>query len=120
MTQVPSTVNLRGARTVGEVTANVDNGDRKLLPNVNVSTTITTARHENALTVPREAVHQDDGQRYVLQVVDGKLKRVSVETSLSTLTLIEITRGLQDGAVVALGSLSSLPLREGASVKISQ
>lgn len=120
VTQVPSTVNLRGARTVGEVTANVDNGDRKLLPNVNVSTTITTARHENALTVPREAVHQDDGQRYVLQVVDGKLKRVSVETSLSTLTLIEITRGLQDGAVVALGSLSSLPLREGASVKISQ
>jgi HlyD family secretion protein len=118
VTQVPSTVTVRGSRTVGEVTANVENNDGKLLPNVNVSTMITTARDENALTVPREAVHQDDGRRYVFQVVGNKIKRVNVETSISTLTLIEITKGLQDGAVVALGSYNGQPLRDGVSVKL--
>jgi HlyD family secretion protein len=117
VTQVPSTVIVRGSRTVGEVTSTVDNSDRKLLPNVNVSAIITAAKNENALTVPREAVHQDDGKRYVFQVVDNKLKRKNVETSLSNLTLIEIKSGLPDGAIVALGSLNGQPLRDGAVVK---
>ncbi len=118
VTHVPSSVTVRGARTVGEVTSEVDNKDRKLLPNVNVSAIITTAKHENTLTVPREAVHQDEGKRYVLQVVDNKLKRQNVETSLSNLTLIEISNGLPDGAMVALGSLNGQQLKVGTKVKI--
>jgi HlyD family secretion protein len=116
VTQVPSSVTVHGARTVGEVTSLVDNEDGKLLPNVNVSVIITTARHENALAVPREAVHQEDGKRYVFQVVGNKLRKKDIETSISNLTSIEVTGGIPEGAIVALGSLNGQPLNDGVKV----
>jgi HlyD family secretion protein len=120
VTQVPSSVTVHGSRTVGEVTSLVNNEDRKLLPNVNVSVLITTAQHQDALTVPREAVHQEDGKRYVFQVVDNKLKKKDIETSISNLTSIEVTSGLSQGDIVALGSLKGQPLTDGSSVSIEK
>ncbi|HXZ27817.1 MAG TPA: efflux RND transporter periplasmic adaptor subunit [Terriglobales bacterium] len=120
VTRVPTTVSLLGTRTVGQITCEIPNPDHKLLPNVNVSVTITTARHDHALTVPREAVHQEDGQHYVFQVVDGELQRREVETSVADLTRIEVVRGLEDDAVVALGSTNGQVLRSGLPVRVVQ
>lgn len=120
VTRVPSTVTLRGTRTVGVVTCTIDNQDLKLLPNINVSVVITTAHDENAITVPREAVHQDEGQRYVFLVKNDKLVRQPVETSISNLTLIEITKGVQDGQTVALNSVAGQALRDGTPVTIEK
>lgn len=118
LTRVPTTVTQRGNRNVGEITVAVDNGDLKLLPNTNVSVNVTTARRENALSVPREAIHQDNGKRYVYEIVKGELKRRDVETSVSNMTRIEITSGLAEGAAVALGSLTGQPLRDGMEVRV--
>jgi len=118
LTRVPTTVTLRGTRTVGELTCEVANPDLKLLPNVNVSVLVMTARHENALTIPREAVREEGSKRYVFEIVDGELKRREVETSVSNLTRIEITRGLKEQAQVALGSESVETLRDGMPVRV--
>jgi HlyD family secretion protein len=118
LTRVPTTVTLRGTRTVGELTCEVANSDMKLLPNVNVSVLVITARHENALTIPREAVRDEAGKRYVFEIVEGELKRREVETSVSNLTRIEITRGLKEQAQVALGSESVETLRDGMPVRV--
>ncbi len=115
---VPSTVKLRGARNVGEVTCTVDNHDLRLLPNVNVGVTIITAEHSSVLTVLREAVRNDGDKPYVYQVVDGELKRRVVEVSLQNLTRVEIDGGLPENAVVALSSTDSKPLTDGAKVKV--
>lgn len=115
---VPSTVKLRGARNVGEVTCAVDNHDVRLLPNVNVSVTIITAEHNNVLTLLREAVRIDDSKPYVYQVVDRQLKRREVEISLQNLTRVEITAGLPENAVVALSAADSRPLYDGARVEV--
>jgi len=120
LTRVPTTVTLRGTRTVGELTCEVANPEMKLLPNVNVSVLVITARHENALTIPREAVRDEGGKRYVFEIVDGELKRREVETSVSNLTRIEVTRGLKEQAQVALGSESVENLREGMPVRVVQ
>jgi len=120
VSQVPTTVSVRGSRTVGEVTCDVDNSDRKLLPNINVSVTIVTAKHDDTLTVPREAVHQLEGKRYVLEVVNDKLVRRDVGTSISNLTNIEITRGVSEGAKLALGAYNNQPLRDGTKVAIAK
>ncbi len=56
VTTVPSEVKLHGARNVGEITCTIDNRDRRLLPNVNVSVTIITAEDNDVLTLRREAV----------------------------------------------------------------
>ena len=116
---VPAVIKLHGSRNVGETTCVVDNKDFKLLPNVNVGVTIITAEHRNVLTVPREAIHQDDdGQAYVYQIVNNELQRRQVQTSISNLTKVEVTGGLPENAVIALGPTNSKPLRNGLAVKV--
>ncbi len=117
VTAVPSTVKLRGSRNVGETTSIVDNEDLKLLPNINVGVTIVAAEHDNVLVVPREAVRIDDSKAYVLQVVGHELKRRDVETSLSNLTQVEVTRGLSAKDVVAISASNGKPIGEGTQVK---
>jgi HlyD family secretion protein len=114
---LPTTVVPHGTRMVGEVTCVIENNDLKLLPNTNVSVAVITARQENALTIPREAIHQDMGGQYVFQVVNGELKRRDVTTSVSNLTHVEVTKGLSDNAVLALGALNMQSLKGGMAVK---
>ena len=118
VTQVPTTVVMHGSRSVGEVTCEIDNADRKLLPNVDVTVTIVTSKHDNVVMVPREAIHQSDGHRYVLVVEGDRLVRRDVETSISNLTDIEVTSGVSPGAKLALGAYNNLPLREGMKVSL--
>jgi HlyD family secretion protein len=113
------TVVARGTRTVGEVACTIPNADLKLLPNVNVSVKIITGEHANALILPREAVHQDEGRRYVYQVV-GELQKRYIDTSLSNLTHVEVTSGVSQGALIALAADNSAPLREGLPVRVVQ
>ena len=114
---LPTNVVQRGTRMVGEVTCLLDNADLKLLPNTNVAVAVIQARHENALTVPREAVRQDAEGKYVFEVVKGHLKRRNVQTSVSNLTRVEITSGIPDDAVLALGAVNLQPLADGMPVK---
>ena len=114
---LPTNVVQRGTRMVGEVTCILDNADLKLLPNTNVAVAVIQARHDNALTVPREAVRQDAEGKYVFEIVNGQLKRRNVQTSVSNLTRIEITSGIPDGATLALGAVNLQPLRDGMPVK---
>jgi HlyD family secretion protein len=118
LTRVPSTVTQHGTRTVGEILVEVENSDLKLLPNINVSVVVTTAKHDNALTVSREAIHQDGGKRYVFEIVKGELKRRDVETAVSSLTRIEVARGIGDGATVALGASTGQALKDGMEVRV--
>src|ERR1051326_9172325 len=120
VSQVPTTVVTRETRNVGEFTCIVNNSEEKLLPNVNVNVNIITAQHENAITVPREAIHQDEGKRYVFQIVNGELKRRDVQTSLSNLTKMEITQGLEPKAQVALGTPNGQPLKDGMGVRVAE
>jgi HlyD family secretion protein len=114
---LPTTVVQHGTRMVGEVTVVVDNEDLKLLPNTNVSVAIVTMRQQNALTVPREAIHQDETGQYVFEVVNGELKRRDVKTSVSNLTRVQVTSGLSNKAVIALGALNMQSLKSGMAVK---
>jgi HlyD family secretion protein len=115
---VPAVIKLHNTRNVGETTCIVDNRDFKLLPNVNVDVTIITAEHHDVLTVPREAVHQEDSKAYVYQIVSNELQRRYVQTSISNLTQVEVSGGLAENALVALGPANSKPLRNGLAVKV--
>jgi HlyD family secretion protein len=115
---IPAVIKLHGTRNVGETTCVVDNHDFKLLPNVNVGVTIITAEHRDVLTVPREAIRQEDTKTYVYQIVENELRRRYVQTSISNLTQVEVTDGLAENALVALGPTNSKPLRNGLSVKV--
>jgi HlyD family secretion protein len=115
---IPATVKLHGARNVGETTCIVSNQDFKLLPNINVGVTIVTAEHNNVLTVPREALRQEDSSAYVFRVVDNELRRQNVQTSIANLTSVEIAGGIPENALVAIGSTNAKPLRDRLPVKV--
>jgi hypothetical protein len=97
----------------------VENGDLTLLPNTNISVAVVIARQQDALTVPREAVHQDASGQFVFQVINGELQRRDVKTSVANLTRIQVTSGLTDNAVLALGAINMQSLRAGMLVKIA-
>jgi HlyD family secretion protein len=115
---VPTAVKLHGTRNVGEITSIVDNKDLKLLPNINVGVTVVTTEDQNALSVPREAVRQEDGKTYVYQVTNDTLERRDVQTSVSNLTQVEVTSGISEDALVAIASTNTKPLRPGLPVKV--
>ncbi|MGZ4860526.1 MAG: efflux RND transporter periplasmic adaptor subunit [Candidatus Angelobacter sp.] len=118
LTRVPTSVTMVGTRTVGEITSEIDNSDRKLLPNVNVNVSIIAARHDNALTVSREAVHDVDGKRYIYRIEDEKILAQEVQTGLSSLTRVEVLKGIPEGALIALGAINAQPLRNGMDIKV--
>jgi HlyD family secretion protein len=119
LSAIPAEIKLHGTRNVGEVTSTVENGDLKLLPNVNVGVSIVTAEHNNVLTVPREAIRQDDDKTFVYQInQNNELQRRDIQTLLSNLTKVEVANGIAEHATVALASANSKPLKEGTPVKV--
>jgi len=115
---VPSTIVVYGTRNVGEVLVAIDDPDDGLLPETHVTVTVTTSSEPNTLTIPREALHSENGKPYVYRVVNDSLVRTQIVIGTPNLTQVPVTSGLNDGDVVATGSLNGLALEEGAPVKV--
>ncbi len=121
---LPSTVVTYGTRNVGEVLVAIDaepsnaNPRNSLLPDTHVTVTVTTASQPNSLTVPREALHSENGKSFVYRVVNGSLARTPVVIGAINLTQVAVQSGLTDGDLVATGSANGIPLEEGVSVKV--
>jgi HlyD family secretion protein len=118
ITRLPSNIITYGTRNVGEVLVSIEDSNGVLLPNTNVVVTVTTHEVHNALTVPREALHVEGGRDYVYVVAHGTLHRVPVEVGAINLTMVQIVKGLQEHAVVALGTTNGAPISEGVPVRI--
>jgi HlyD family secretion protein len=96
----------------------IDNAQGDLLPNTNVRVTVTVANDRNVLTIPREALHFEQGKPYVYKVVDGVLRRTPVERGEGNLTQMQILNGLKEGDVVALGTTNGQSLGSGLPVNV--
>jgi HlyD family secretion protein len=116
--RLPITVITYGTRTVGEVLVHIDGPDDGLLPDTNVTVTVTTSSEPNALSVPREALHVEDGRAFVYKVEGDELVRTPVTTGTFNLTRQSILSGLKEGDWVATGSITGEPLQEGIPIKV--
>ena len=116
--QAPTTVITYGTRSVGECIITVDDTRGDLLPNTNVTVTVTEMHKDHVLTVPREALHTDGGETFVYRIVRGELVRTPVQVGAFNLTLEEILGGLNVNEPVVLGPKStSVELASGLKVK---
>ena len=115
--RTPITVTTYGTRNVGEVQIHVDDADSQLLPDTNVTVTVTTASEANALSIPREALRSENGKSYVYKINGDELKKTFVVTGALNLTQVAIVSGLKDGDWVATGTTTGLPLQEGIPIK---
>jgi HlyD family secretion protein len=119
--QVPKEVVKYGMRSVAEVLCSVDNDKLELVPNTNVDVRILVREAKNALVIPRGAVRDDNGQRYVYVFQDGVVKRRNVTLGVSNASNYEVLSGLSAGDRIAVpqdrtlhDGMSVRPVAEGA------
>jgi HlyD family secretion protein len=115
--RAPTTVITYGTRNVGECIISVDDAKGELLPNTNVTVTVTTSQLTNVLTLPHEAVHTEGQKNFVYRIVDGHLRLTPVQLGAVNLTRVQITGGLGAGDVVALNAPGNAELKDGLDVK---
>jgi len=116
--RVPVTVITYGTRNVGEVPIEIDdNPDDQLLPDTNVTVTVTTSSQANALSIPRDALRSENGRTFVYKLDGDELKKTFVTTGTVNISQVAITSGLKSGDLVALGTTTGQPLQEGVPIK---
>lgn len=115
--RVPITVTQYGTRYVGEVLVTIDDDGGELLPDTNVTVTVTTSSEADALSAPREALHMENGKTFVFKVQGDELQRTPVTTGVMNLNQVAILSGLKTGDWVATGTISGQPLQEGIPIK---
>jgi HlyD family secretion protein len=116
--RTPVTVINLGTRSVGEVLVKIDDADGELLPDTNVTVTVTISSEANALSIPREALHSENGKNYVYKITNEKLQKTFVTLGTINLTQAAILSGLADGDQVATGTATGQPLQEGIPIKV--
>lgn len=118
--RIPTTVITYGTRNVGEVLVDLDDADGSLLPDTNVSVTVTTSSEPNALTIPREALYTANGKYYVYKIVNETLVKTPVTIGTINLTHASIQTGLNQGDLVTTGAVSDQRLQDSAQIKVVQ
>ncbi len=117
ISRLPVAVVTYTTRNVGEVLIALDDTPDGLLPDTNVTVKVTTSSEPNALTMPREALHEQNGKYFAFKVEQGELQRVPITIGTPNLTQVPIVSGLNDGDMVATGTVSGEPLQEGIPIK---
>lgn len=118
--RLPASVVTYTTRNVGEVLVSIDGPRDGLLPDTNVTVQVTTSSQPNALSIPREALHSENGQYYVYKIVGNELKRTQVTIGAPNLTQVPIVSGLQQGDSVATGTTNGEPLQQGIPIKVQR
>ena len=104
----PAAIQAVGTRQVGEVPCAIENPGRDLVPGANVDAEIRVAVVDNALVVPKEALRRDTAGDYVLALEGDTARRRAVKTGSSTVTLVQIVEGLEEGDAVAMPTQTAL------------
>jgi HlyD family secretion protein len=116
--RTPATVEQYETRRVGEVLIHIDdNPDGQLLPNTNVTVTVTTSSQADVMSIPREALRSENGKTYVYRIDGDELKKTYVVTGSINISQVAITSGLKDGEWVATGTATGQPLQEGVPIQ---
>jgi HlyD family secretion protein len=113
---MPTAIVPLGTRQVGEVLCAIDNPKGELSPGANVNAAIQTSLIQDALSIPKEALHIDTGQASVFVLEGGNTLRLrAVQHGSDSVTRAQIAGGLKDDEWIALPSESLL--KDGEKVK---
>jgi HlyD family secretion protein len=113
----PTTIETSGTRHVGECIITIDDAKGDLLPNTNVTVTVTVSQLVNVLSLPREALRTQGLKDFVYRVVDGHLVQTPVQVGAVNITRVQILSGLGENDTVALSAPSGVELKDGLEVK---
>jgi membrane fusion protein (multidrug efflux system) len=98
------------------IRATIDNKEGLLRPGLFAAVRLITARRDQALLVPEQAIFAQQGKPYVYKVVDGVARLTEVTLGARRVGQAEITSGLAAGDVVV--TAGQLKLQDGAAVRV--
>lgn len=113
---IPNEVVPHGNRTVAEVLCSIESPASSLIPNTNVDVEILTAQGPRVLSLPRDAVFPDGREFFVWLVRNGRAEKHIVQTGRSTISRIEVTRGVSQGDKIIIPG--EAPITEGMRVQV--
>ncbi len=97
----------RSTRTM-QAEIDVPNKGHKLAPGMYANVVLQVQQHENALTVPIEAVAKSGDKASVLVVdADGHVQLRPIKTGMESPNRVEVVSGLREGDQVIVGNLNS-------------
>jgi HlyD family secretion protein len=117
ISHLPATVVTYTTRNVGEVLIDFDDSPDGLLPDTNVTVTVTISSEMNALNLPVEALHEQNGKYFVFKIVGDELKRTPVTIGTRNMTQAPVISGVDEGDWVATGTNNGQPLQENIPIK---
>jgi len=97
------------------VLLSVDAPGKNLLLGMSGSVDIEVSAVSEAVTVPIEAIFDENGKKYVFVITDGKVVKTEVTTGALTDVRAQILTGVEAGKEIAVGNLSTL--KDGAAVR---
>ena len=99
-----------------KITIEISDENRRIKPGMFGRISIVYDQHTNVLQIPRSAIIEENGEKSVFVVNDGKAVRQIVQTGYSNSGMIEISDGLvDDDQVVTVGQVG---LKDGADVTV--
>ena len=113
--RLPVQVQPLGTRQVGEVGCVIENPDRDLLPNANITADIEATQAPGALALPKEAIRRQGSENGVFLLQNDRVVWRKVSLGISSYTKSQVLSGLSDGDAVALPT--EKPLKNGSRVE---
>jgi HlyD family secretion protein len=100
--RMPTQIVPLGTRQVGEVVCIIENPDLSLIPGTNINAEVLSRKADSALTIPKETVHTEGKQSYVMKLVGDRLITQPVKLGIGSITRIQVLQGLSEGESIAL------------------
>jgi len=114
--RLPTQIVALGSRQVGEVLCLIDNPGRELLPGVNINAEIISQVVENAVSIPKQALHYESRGKGVYKLTGGDhVDWQPVTLGATDVNSVEVLNGLRLNDEVALPGDSEI--KDGMRVK---
>ena len=113
--RLPTQIVGLGSRQVGEVLCLIDNPGRELLPGVNINAEIISQVVENAVSIPKQALHYESRGKGVYKLTGDHVDWQAVTLGATDVNSAEVLKGLTLNDEVALPGDSEI--KAGMRVK---
>ena len=99
-----------------KVTVELDRGNAVLKPGAFVRVEIRTDTRPDAVLIPKRAVVEEDGLKYVFVARDGVVSRTQVTLGYQSQSEVEVVEGLSEGDSVVVAGQGGL--KDGDKVRL--
>lgn len=110
---VPTVVN--ATTSLYDIEVLVDNSQGDFKAGMSADVELSIEKQEQTITVPKKAVFEEDGKKYVyITNSDNKVVKIEITTGIVTSTTIEIKSGISKDDTVVIGGLNLIS--DGTSI----